>query len=71
MKGRRNGIEIQDVRIKRADLPEMNEKAVSSRMQAERGTCRAQYRAEGAEEARRRSNRSRKGPGNYPVEAPS
>jgi len=30
------GIEIQDVRIKRADLPEQNEKAVFARMQAER-----------------------------------
>ena len=44
------GIEIQDVRIKRADLPEQNEKAVFARMQAERERQAKQYRAEGAEE---------------------
>ncbi len=42
------GIEIQDVRIKRADLPEQNEKAVFARMQAERERQAKQYRAEGA-----------------------
>ncbi len=47
------GIEIQDVRIKRADLPEQNEKAVFSRMQAERERQAKQYRAEGAEEAQK------------------
>lgn len=45
------GIEIQDVRIKRADLPEQNEKAVFQRMQAERERQAKQYRAEGEEEA--------------------
>ncbi len=47
------GIEIKDVRIKRADLPEQNEKAVFARMQAERERQAKQYRAEGAEEAQK------------------
>jgi membrane protease subunit HflC len=47
------GIEIQDVRIKRADLPEQNEKAVFARMQAERERQAKQYRAEGSEEAQK------------------
>lgn len=47
------GIEIQDVRIKRADLPEQNEKNVFGRMQAERERQAKQYRAEGAEEAQK------------------
>lgn len=47
------GIEIQDVRIKRADLPEQNEKAVFARMQAERERQAKQYRAEGAERPKR------------------
>jgi modulator of FtsH protease HflC len=47
------GIEIQDVRIKRADLPAQNEKAVFARMQAERERQAKQYRAEGAEEAQK------------------
>ena len=47
------GIEIKDVRIKRADLPEQNEKAVFARMQAEREREAKQYRAEGAEEAQK------------------
>ena len=47
------GIELEDVRIKRADLPEQNEKAVFARMQAERERQAKQYRAEGAEEAQK------------------
>jgi membrane protease subunit HflC len=47
------GIEIYDVRIKRADLPEQNERAVFARMQAERERQAKQYRAEGAEEAQK------------------
>lgn len=47
------GIEIQDVRIRRADLPEQNEKNVFGRMQAERERQAKQYRAEGAEEAQK------------------
>lgn len=47
------GLIIHDVRIKRADLPEQNEKAVFARMQAEREQQAKQYRAEGAEEAQK------------------
>ena len=47
------GINIEDVRIKRADLPEQNEKNVFGRMQAERERQAKQYRAEGAEEAQK------------------
>jgi membrane protease subunit HflC len=52
-KAKTYGIEIVDVRIKRADLPEQNEKAVFARMQAEREREAKQYRAEGAEEAQK------------------
>jgi membrane protease subunit HflC len=47
------GLEVLDVRIKRADLPEQNEKAIFARMQAERQRQAKQYRAEGAEEAQK------------------
>ena len=47
------GIQIVDVRIKRADLPEQNERAVFQRMQAEREREAKQYRAQGAEEAQK------------------
>jgi len=45
------GIEVVDVRIKRADLPQENEKAVFERMRAERKRMANQYRSEGDEEA--------------------
>lgn len=45
------GIEIVDVRIKRADLPRENEQAVFDRMKAERERMAKQFRSEGAEEA--------------------
>jgi len=45
------GMEIVDVRIKRADLPRENEKAVFDRMQAERNRMAKQFRSEGEEEA--------------------
>ncbi len=45
------GIEIFDVRIKRADLPEQNSKAVFGRMNAERRRQAKLYRSEGEEEA--------------------
>jgi len=45
------GIEVVDVRIKRADLPVENERHVFSRMQAERQRQAKKYRSEGAEEA--------------------
>ena len=45
------GIKVIDVRIKRADLPQENEKAVFERMRAERKRQANKYRSEGAEEA--------------------
>jgi membrane protease subunit HflC len=45
------GIEIVDVRIKRADLPEANSRAVFLRMRAEREKEAKEIRAKGAEEA--------------------
>ncbi len=43
------GVAIEDVRIRRADLPEENTQAILSRMQSERQRIAAQARAEGAE----------------------
>jgi len=45
------GIEVIDVRIKRADLPDENKKNVFDRMRAERARQAKQYRAEGEEAA--------------------
>jgi modulator of FtsH protease HflC len=45
------GINIVDVRIKRADLPTENEQNIFARMEAERERIAKQYRAEGREEA--------------------
>ena len=45
------GVEVVDVRIKRADLPPQNEEAVFQRMQTEREQQARQYRSEGEEEA--------------------
>lgn len=47
----RFGIQIVDVRIRRADLPEQNSKAVFDRMSSERAQEAAQIRARGAEQA--------------------
>jgi modulator of FtsH protease HflC len=47
------GIEVADVRIKRADLPEKNELNVFNRMRTERERLAKKYRAEGDEEARK------------------
>jgi membrane protease subunit HflC len=47
------GVAIQDVRIRRADLPEENTKAILARMQSERQRVAAQARAEGAEASAR------------------
>jgi membrane protease subunit HflC len=47
------GVAIVDVRIRRADLPDENTKAVLSRMQSERQRVAAQARAEGAEASAR------------------
>lgn len=43
------GVTVEDVRIRRADLPEENTQAVLRRMQSERERVAAQARAEGAE----------------------
>lgn len=45
------GIEVVDVRIKRADLPPENETAVFDRMRAERAREAKAYRSEGEEQA--------------------
>jgi modulator of FtsH protease HflC len=54
------GLEVLDVRIKRADLPEQNEKTVFARMQAEREQQAKMYRAEGEEEAQKIRSESEK-----------
>jgi membrane protease subunit HflC len=46
------GVQIIDVRIKRADLPEANQKAVFERMQTARQQEAAQYRAVGEQQKR-------------------
>ena len=52
-KAREYGIEVVDVVIKRADLPEKNELNVFSRMRTERERQAKKFRAEGDEEARK------------------
>jgi len=47
------GVTIEDVRIRRADLPPENTQAILSRMQSERQRVAAQLRAEGAEASAR------------------
>jgi membrane protease subunit HflC len=47
------GIEIVDVRIKRADLPDANSQAIFNRMQTERQRQAAELRAQGSEQAQR------------------
>ena len=47
------GVSIEDVRIRRADLPDENTQAILSRMQSERQRVAAQARAEGAEASAR------------------
>jgi len=49
--GKSFGIDVVDVRIRRADLPEENSQAIFARMVSEREQQAAQYRAEGAEAA--------------------
>ncbi len=51
--GKDLGLEVVDVRIKRADLPPQNSKSVFDRMRAERQREAAEFRAEGAAEANR------------------
>ena len=47
------GVEIMDVRIKRADLPQANSEAIYSRMQTEREREASEIRAQGEEISRR------------------
>jgi membrane protease subunit HflC len=47
------GIEVIDVRVKRADLPEKNEQNVFNRMRTERERLAKKFRAEGEEESRK------------------
>ena len=49
--GKSFGIDVVDVRIRRADLPEENSQAIFARMKSEREQQAAQYRGEGAEAA--------------------
>ncbi len=49
--GKSFGINVIDVRIRRADLPEENSQAIFARMKSEREQQAAQYRGEGAEAA--------------------
>jgi membrane protease subunit HflC len=54
------GIEVIDVRIRRADLPEQNSQAVFQRMQTERQREAAEFRAQGGQKAQEiRSNADR------------
>lgn len=54
------GINLIDVRVKRADLPEANEKAVYDRMISERKRKASQLRAEGEEKAKEIRSRADK-----------
>jgi membrane protease subunit HflC len=47
------GVEVQDVRLKRADLPQANSQSVFNRMQTDREREAGQLRAEGDEENQR------------------
>ncbi len=47
------GVEIIDVRIKRADVPEQNREAIYARMKTERQREAAEIRAQGEEQSRR------------------
>ena len=51
--GKDFGLEVVDVRIKRADLPSQNSNAVFGRMRAEREREAAEFRATGSAEANR------------------
>lgn len=51
--GKDFGLEVVDVRIKRADLPAQNSKSVFDRMRAEREREAAEFRAQGTAEANR------------------
>ena len=54
------GIQVVDVRIRRADLPEQNSQAIYQRMQTERQREAAEFRAQGGQKAQEiRSNADR------------
>src|SRR5262249_50910439 len=48
---RNYGIQVVDVRIRRADLPEQNSQAVYQRMQTERQREAAEFRAQGSQKS--------------------
>lgn len=50
---KRLGLEVVDVRLKRADLPEQNSKSIYDRMRAERRKEAEEFRAQGEAEANR------------------
>jgi membrane protease subunit HflC len=52
------GIEINDVRIKRTDLPEENKQSVYNRMISDRQAIAARYLSEGDEESRKITSKS-------------
>ncbi|MFD1696527.1 protease modulator HflC [Roseibium aestuarii] len=52
------GIEVVDVKIRRADLPDANSQGIYARMQSERQQEATQIRAEGEEQARRIRSRA-------------
>ncbi|NVK35730.1 MAG: protease modulator HflC [Rhodobacteraceae bacterium] len=52
------GIEVIDVKIRRADLPEANSQAIYARMQTERQREATELRAQGEEQARRIRSRA-------------
>lgn len=54
------GVEIVDVRIKRADLPPANSEGIYKRMQTERTKEANQYRAHGAEDAQQTRSKADK-----------
>lgn len=54
------GVEVIDVRIMRADLPQKNSEAIYRRMQTEREREAKEFRAQGAEEAQRIKSRADK-----------
>lgn len=54
------GVDVVDVRIMRADLPEKNSQAIFQRMQTEREREAKEFRAQGAEEAQRITSRADK-----------
>ena len=52
------GVEVIDVRIRRADLPEQNSQAVYQRMQTERQRIAAEFRAQGAQRGQETKSRA-------------